>query len=178
MSGYAVIDTPVGAITLTATDAGLHRIRFDRHVDEGHPDGGMLSEAADQLAAYFAGERQRFDLPLDPPRLTAFQRAVLEAMAEVPYGALTTYGELARQVDRPKASRAVGGVCNANPLPIVWPCHRVIASDGSLGGYATGTSTKRRLLELERGAAIPPGGWEPAALLRAGPADAPRLFEV
>ncbi|MDX1659553.1 MAG: methylated-DNA--[protein]-cysteine S-methyltransferase [Nitriliruptorales bacterium] len=178
MSGYAAVETPVGPLTLVATDAGLHRIRFGRPSATVTGDGGVLSEAADQLAAYFAGEREQFDLPLDPPRLTEFQRVVLAAMAQIPYGALTTYGELARDIDRPNAARAVGGVCNANPLPIVWPCHRVIASDGSLGGYATGTATKRRLLEHERGAAVPPGGWEPAALLRAGAPDAPRLFEV
>lgn len=178
MSGYAVIDTPIGALTLVATDAGLRRIRFGRHATGDPGDGGILSEVADQLLAYFAGERRRFDLPIDPPRLTSFQLNVLGALAEVPYGTLTTYGALASEIGQPKAARAVGGVCNANPLPIVWPCHRVVASDGSLGGYATGTATKRRLLELERGAAVPPGGWEPAALLRVGAPDAPRLFEL
>ncbi len=114
-----------------------------------------LRTAAAQLEEYFSGTRTSFSLPL-APRGTAFQLDVWKALADIPYGVTTTYGELARRVGRPGAARAVGQANGANPLPIVVPCHRVVAADGGLGGYAGGADTKRRLLALEGAAPCRP----------------------
>lgn len=107
--------------------------------------------AAQQLREYLSGERSGFDLPLDLNSLTTFQRRVLLAVSKVPRGEVTTYGDLARQIGRPKSARAVGQALRRNPIPIVIPCHRVLASDGSLGGYTgkDGVKTKVELLRLE-----------------------------
>ena len=112
----------------------------------------LLGVAAVELEEYFCGTRRSFSLPL-APRGSAFQLALWEALADIPDGATTTYGDLARRLGRPAASRAVGQAVGANPLPIVLACHRVVAANGRLGGYAGGTGTKRRLLALE-GAAV------------------------
>ncbi len=101
-----------------------------------------------QLREYFASRRREFELPL-APQGTVFQKAVWRALREIPYGATISYGELARRVGNPKASRAVGSANGANPLPIVIPCHRVIAGKGSLGGLGGGLPTKQALLGLE-----------------------------
>ena len=101
-----------------------------------------------QLREYFAGKRAEFDLPLAPTG-TAFQLSVWRQLQEIPYGETISYGELARRVGNPKASRAVGSANGANPLPIVIPCHRVIAGDGTLGGFGGGLPTKQTLLALE-----------------------------
>jgi methylated-DNA-[protein]-cysteine S-methyltransferase len=101
-----------------------------------------------QLREYFAGKRAAFDLPLAPEG-TAFQRSVWRQLQEIPYGETISYGELARRVGNPKASRAVGSANGANPVPIVIPCHRVIAGDGTLGGFGGGLLTKQTLLTLE-----------------------------
>lgn len=108
----------------------------------------LLRRAADQLAAYFAGRRRAFDLPLAPSG-TAFQQKVWRRMAKIPYGQIITYGELARAVG--SAPRAIGGACGRNPIAIILPCHRVVGGTGALTGYsgAGGTDTKRFLLELE-----------------------------
>ncbi len=183
----AIVPSPLGALRLVASERGLRRVGFDPQrwpVDEtsdaadlvlpgSHP---VIARTTAALEAYFAGHAEPFDLPLDLPGLTPFQRSVIEAMRAVPYGALTTYGALAEDVDRPAASRAVGQVCNINPVPIVVPCHRIVAADGSLGGYAAGTEVKRHLLELERGSMVPLGGWEPRAARERHDADALRLF--
>jgi epoxyqueuosine reductase len=107
-----------------------------------------LGEAREQLEQYFAGERRDFDLPLDL-RAPEFQTAVLTELARVPYGAVATYGDLARRIGRPRAARAVGGALNRNPIPIVLPCHRVVGASGSLVGYAGGLERKQTLLALE-----------------------------
>ena len=109
----------------------------------------MIGRYCTALQDYLAGRLRKFDLPIDLSLLTPFQRLVLEATAEVGYGEVTTYGEIARRIRRPKASRAVGNALSRNPVPIVIPCHRVIASDGTLGGYSTGLSFKQALLALE-----------------------------
>jgi len=152
---YRRIDSPVGPLTVAASDAGLHAIEFpsnrhpvrrDRDWQEGdHP---LLRRAESQLDEYFAGERQAFDLPL-APRGTPFQREVWFALASIPYGRTASYAQLAAQVDRPTATRAVGAANGRNPLPIVLPCHRVIGADGSLTGFGGGLPTKRFLLELD-----------------------------
>jgi methylated-DNA-[protein]-cysteine S-methyltransferase len=152
---HTQIDSPVGPLLLAASDAGLHVIEFHapRHVTPrgagwkagDHP---VLRRAAAQLREYFERERQAFDLPLAPDG-TVFQRHVWQTLASIPYGETISYGELARRVGRPTASRAVGAANGRNPLPIVLPCHRVIGANGSLTGFGGGLPTKRFLLDLE-----------------------------
>jgi methylated-DNA-[protein]-cysteine S-methyltransferase len=108
----------------------------------------VLRAAAEQLAAYFAGELREFTLPLRPAG-TPFQMAVWRALKRVPYGETVSYGELARRLGRPGAARAVGRANALNPLPVIVPCHRVIGADGALTGYAGGLCIKRALLDLE-----------------------------
>jgi methylated-DNA-[protein]-cysteine S-methyltransferase len=116
-----------------------------------------FAEVRRQLAEYFDGERDEFDVPLEMTG-THFQRRVWRALRQIPYGETTTYGELARRVGRPSASRAVGLANGRNPIAVIVPCHRVIGSDGSLTGYGGGLERKRLLLELEvgRGTPTPP----------------------
>ena len=108
----------------------------------------MLTECARQLDAFFSGNRRDFDLPLAPGG-TAFQQQVWRALADIPYGELRSYRDIARVIGRPKAMRAVGAANGRNPIPIVVPCHRVIGSNGSLTGFAGGLEAKRVLLALE-----------------------------
>ena len=108
----------------------------------------MLLQAAEQLTEYFAGDRKCFDLPLQPEG-TLFQRQVWQALAEIPYGETRSYRDIAARIGRPKAVRAVGGANGRNPLSIIIPCHRVIGADGSLTGFAGGTTVKQQLLQLE-----------------------------
>lgn len=116
-------------------------------MDERETD--ILDEASGQLNEYFSGRRKRFDLPL-AYESTPFRTAVMDAVREIPYGEIRTYSQLAEAAGSPNAFRAAGSVCASNPLPILIPCHRVVPSSGGIGGYAYGTSMKRRLLELER----------------------------
>ena len=109
----------------------------------------MLDAAQTQLAEYFAGRRRAFELPLDPPRTTDFRAAVHAQLMKIAYGETVTYRDVAKKLGRPGATRAVGSACGANPLLIVRPCHRVLRSDGGLGGYAGGLEAKRFLLALE-----------------------------
>lgn len=150
--------SPLGPLLLVAGEHGLRRILLPECGAAATPaadwqrDDAALATARGQLEAYFAGQRRTFDLPLAPEG-TAFQLAVLKALAEIPYGQTRSYGEIARRLGRPTASRAVGAANGRNPLAIVLPCHRVIGSDGSLTGYAGGLDAKRWLLRHE-GAAI------------------------
>ena len=109
-----------------------------------------LSKAVDLLARYFNGEPAGFDLDLDLEAGTAFQTDVWQVARQIPYGEVRSYSWIAQEVGKPKAARAVGGAMGANPLPIVVPCHRVIRSDGGLGGYSGGLHWKQKLLALER----------------------------
>lgn len=109
----------------------------------------VLDAAQAQLAEYFAGRRRAFELPLDPPTITEFRAAVHAQLTEIGYGETVTYRDVAKMLGRPGATRAVGSACGANPLLIVRPCHRVLRSDGGLGGYAGGLAAKRFLLALE-----------------------------
>jgi methylated-DNA-[protein]-cysteine S-methyltransferase len=120
-----------------------------------------------ELDQYFAGRRRTFDVSIDLSGMTDFQRRVLTATARVPYGELTTYRQVARGAGNEQASRAAGAAVGSNPVPIVVPCHRVVATDGSLGGYSGGLAAKRRLLALELGDdRVPSGGWPPARRAR------------
>ena len=114
-------------------------------------DPEQVQPVAEQIQRYLAGEQQSIDTPIDMSGMTSFQRLVLGAVRRVPRGKYVTYGELAARIGRPRAARAVGRALGSNPIPIVIPCHRVLASDGSLGGYSGrgGVRTKRALLQLE-----------------------------
>ena len=148
--------SPVGPLTLTARDGRLTRLHMDgqRHAPAGSPDGERddagLAPVVEQLEAYFAGSRQAFDVPLDLAG-TEFQRSVWAGLLEIPYGETMSYGELARRVGRPGASRAVGLANGRNPVAIIVPCHRVIGANGTMTGYGGGLDRKVWLLDHERG---------------------------
>lgn len=152
-----------GDTWLAATSEGLARVSWqhedaDAFVSELErlfpdvpvvPDPGQLAEAERQLSEYFRGDRRAFDLPVDLEGVSEFDRRVLEAAEHLEFGEVVPYGELARRIGRPKAARAVGGALGRNPVAIVVPCHRVVRSDGSLGGYGSGVEYKERLLRIE-----------------------------
>jgi O-6-methylguanine DNA methyltransferase len=126
----------------------LVEIRLDSRRPEGLRDAKRCRTVAVQLGEYFAGRRREFDLELRPYG-TQFQLRVWQALCDIPFGAVRNYGDIARAIGQPLAARAVGQANGRNPLPIVVPCHRVIASDGSIGGYSGGLEIKHRLLALE-----------------------------
>ena len=150
------IDSPLGGITLAATDAGLAGLWFDaqRHApdmagwrsDADHP---VLREAVAQVHDYFAGRRNAFDLPLDLSHGTAFQQAVWQALRAVAPGQTTSYGRLSAGIGNPAAVRAVGAAVGRNPISVIVPCHRVLGAGGGLTGYAGGLHRKSALLALE-----------------------------
>lgn len=134
--------------------AGVRHIEFGPLPAEDHTEPQeswppLLADAVDQLQAYFRRERTSFDLPLDLEGTTDFQRAVYDQLVRVEHGRLTTYGDLAEAVDSPDAARAVGQAVGANPIPIIVPCHRVVASDLRLGGFSGGLPAKVALLRVE-----------------------------
>ncbi len=146
-----VIDPLPGVrLWVTATDRGISRISFTPLALDGDCENALLDSAARQLEEYFARCRQTFDLTLDV-RGRDFQRRVWNAVAAIPYGETRSYAEIAQQVGSPKAVRAVGAANGANPVPILVPCHRVVNSNGKLGGYGGGLEMKSRLLALESG---------------------------
>lgn len=146
-----VIESPIGPLMLVERDEELAAIHLPPHdpCDAIAARSPLLDRAARQLAEYFAGERRVFDLPL-APRGTGFQERVWRALTQIPYAATRSYGELARAIGRPAASRAVGAANGKNPIAIVVPCHRVIGANGTLTGYAGGLPAKKWLLEHER----------------------------
>jgi methylated-DNA-[protein]-cysteine S-methyltransferase len=157
---YAYLDTSVGTLLIAGDAAAVLQIAFPSHGKAAKAEAGWVEshrgpvgEAVRQLQEYFARERVDFDLPL-APRGTEFQRSVWRQLQGIPYGETISYRELARRVGNSKASRAVGSANGKNPLPIVIPCHRVIAGDGTLGGFGGGLPTKQTLLALEQGASI------------------------
>ncbi|MDI5972786.1 methylated-DNA--[protein]-cysteine S-methyltransferase [Streptomyces sp. SL13] len=156
MRNHTVVDSPVGPLTLVATDGVLSGLYMEQHrhrPDEstfGSPDTAPFGAVIEQLRAYFAGELTDFDLPLAPAG-TPFQRRVWDALREIPFGDTLTYGQLARHIGQPTASRAVGLANGRNPVSIVVPCHRVVGSDGNMTGYGGGVERKRFLLDLEQG---------------------------
>lgn len=168
------ITTPCGPLTLLCDGRTLVAIRFGREADgaatakaaqagaemfekvmptqqtqEARAAQEILEQAAREIGEYFEGKRRAFAVPTAAAG-TPFQQAVWNALKEIPYGETRTYGEIARRIGHPRASRAVGQANNRNPLPIVVPCHRVIGTSGALTGYAGGLAVKERLLELER----------------------------
>ncbi|MFE2356229.1 methylated-DNA--[protein]-cysteine S-methyltransferase [Streptomyces parvulus] len=164
---WTVVGTGIGPLMLAATGDGLVNVVFhatdatrDQTLDRlaarlgvepvEAPGSPLLAEAIRQMEAYFAGDRHDFDLPLDWSLISGFNRQVLRALASgVPYGSVVGYGDLAGRVGQPGAAQAVGMAMGANPLPVVVPCHRVVESDGGIGGFGGGVETKRRLLALE-----------------------------
>ncbi|HYS30175.1 MAG TPA: methylated-DNA--[protein]-cysteine S-methyltransferase [Candidatus Limnocylindria bacterium] len=162
---YASVDSPFGRLLVAASTRGLLRLAYpDEPVDalmaelaeEVSPRileaPGRLDPLRRQLDEYFAGSRRRFEFPIDWRLVHGFGRDVLRVTADIPYGKVSTYGEVAVRTGRPKASRAVGNALGANPMPIVIPCHRVVRTGGGLGGYTGGVQRKERLLQLEGGA--------------------------
>lgn len=147
---FSIYDAPIGPLLLAVDDDGaVATISFHGDpADDWTADDAALGPVAEQLDAWFAGRIRSFDLPL-APRGTEFQRSVWNALLEIPYGETTTYGELARKLGRPAASRAVGAANGANPIPIIIPCHRVIGSNSSLTGFGGGLPVKRWLLDHE-----------------------------
>lgn len=153
---FKTIASPVGPLTLVATDAGLAAILWENdrpgrvplHLERAAPAHPILVETERQLAQYFAGDRRTFTVPLDVTG-TAFQRDVWRALVAIPFGETRSYSEIAASIGRPKAVRAVGAANGRNPVSIITPCHRVIGSTGKLTGFAGGLETKSRLLAHE-----------------------------
>ena len=162
---YRTLDTPVGSLLLAATEQGLVRVAYAR---EGHDQvleklaervsprilraPARLDAVARELEEYFAGTRTRFDVPLDFRLATGFRRVVLAHLPEIGYGETAGYASVARAAGNPRAARAVGTACATNPLPVIVPCHRVVRSDGAVGGYVGGSEAKSTLLKLEAAA--------------------------
>ena len=162
---YRTLDSPIGALLLAATEQGLVRVAFENEQHERVLEGlaeelsprilaapGRLDAAARELDEYFAGARRHFDLPLDLALARGFRRSVLEQLRRIEYGRTASYAAVAAAAGSPRAVRAVGTACATNPLPLVVPCHRVVRSDGGLGGYRGGADAKRVLLALESAA--------------------------
>ena len=159
---YRTIDSPVGPLLLAATETGLVRVAFESEGFDTVLDSlatrvsprvlqapRRLDTAAAELDEYFAGTRRAFDLPLDLALSSGFRQVVQRYLPHIGYGHTQTYTEVAETVGSPRAVRAVGTACATNPLPVVVPCHRVLRTDGSMGGYLGGLDAKRTLLELE-----------------------------
>lgn len=143
--------SPIGLLHLEATRQGLSAVRFPHRTPDptartrNHP---FITEAKQQLSAYFAGKLEAFSVPLDWCG-TAFQESVWVALTAIPYGDTVTYADIARAIGRPRSARPVGGAVGKNPLPIIVPCHRVIGTDQTLTGFTGGLDIKIRLLQLE-----------------------------
>lgn len=161
---YAQIDSPLGPLTVAATKRGLVRIAYpDQSVDEVLERlardvsprileaPGRLEPLRRQLDEYFEGDRRRFETPIDWSLSRGFFRAVLKATARIRYGQVRSYAEVAASAGSPRAVRAAGNGLGSNPMPVVVPCHRVVASGGGIGGYTGGIERKEFLLALERG---------------------------
>ena len=153
---YKIVASPVGKLTLVATDEGLAAILWEKdrpsrvrlNIDAEDTTHPVLLEAERQLTEYFGGRRKAFALKLDMAG-TPFQRKVWNALLTIPFGETRSYGQIARQIGNPTAVRAVGAANGRNPLSIVAPCHRVIGAGGALTGFAGGLDVKARLLALE-----------------------------
>ena len=154
MFHYTTLSSPIGELLLLSDGEALVGLYLEDDRRRPTPsalwrrDDDVLHSAYDQLAAYFAGELQTFTIRL-APRGSAFQLRAWELLRDIPFGTTVSYGELARRLDRPNASRAVGAANAANPISIIVPCHRVVGSDGTLTGYAAGIERKRWLLDHE-----------------------------
>ncbi len=166
---YGTMDSPLGPLMIAVSDAGVTEISFGRNsttqaflarvIDRGYdpvPDQAAIQPVVQQLSEYFQGSRNTFDVPVDFSGLSPFAKDVLQATAAVPFGGVATYSEIARRIDNPGASRAVGNALGRNPIPIILPCHRVVPADHSIGKYTGGVDIKADLLTIE-GALLPSG---------------------
>jgi len=151
---YCYMDSPIGLLMLAGCKNGLHLINFPSGSQKRKPmpnwqaDKNMFAQARAQLAAYFSGTLQIFTIPLILEG-SPFQKQVWTALQKVPYGELASYGDIAKALGKPGAARAVGGANNANPIPIIVPCHRIIGADKSLTGFGGGLPIKKFLLDHE-----------------------------
>jgi methylated-DNA-[protein]-cysteine S-methyltransferase len=151
---YTTLDSPVGALFITSNGDSITELFMEKHkggpkpIGDWRRDDALFREAADQLRAYFAGKLTEFDLRLATGG-APFQQRVWAELRKIPYGSTISYGELARRIGAPKASRAVGSANGSNPISIIIPCHRVIGSNGKLTGYGGGIERKKFLLEFE-----------------------------
>lgn len=154
MDNHTFLESPLGMLQVGWNETGLFSIDFLDQVDEptmAQASGALIHLLKEELAAYFSGTLRVFSVPVSLEGGTSFQRKVWQALREIPYGATVTYGELARSLLlQAGAGRAVGGACGANPLPIIIPCHRVVAAHGGLGGYSGGLWRKEHLLSFEQ----------------------------
>lgn len=163
---YRTLESPVGLLLVAATEQGVVRLAFPGEDHDAVLQAlaqrvsprvlqapGRLDRVATELEEYFGGRRQRFDVALDRRLTSGFRRVVLDELAGIGYGSTATYAAVAARAGNPRAVRAVGSACATNPLPLLVPCHRVVRSDGGLGGYLGGLDAKRALLDLEAGAA-------------------------
>lgn len=149
-STFFTYNTPVGRVTIASNGCAITAIAIGEVSLPGdRKPTPLTNDAANQLQEYLAGRRRYFDLPLDPAG-SPFQKKVWREMLDIPYGSTKTYGQIACAVGSPRGARAVGMAANRNPIAIVIPCHRVLASNGKPGGYAYGVEVKRFLLDLER----------------------------
>jgi methylated-DNA-[protein]-cysteine S-methyltransferase len=171
MNAWTIYESPLGPLILCGGAQGLTALHFPGHagrLDEDAHDPRPLAEAVGQLEQYFAGERHAFELALDLGG-TPFQRAVWDALREIPAGEVRSYGALAARLGRAGAARAVGGACARNPVAVLVPCHRAVASTGALTGFAFGLDRKRWLLAHEAGEAGAPRTPVSARTARARP---------
>ncbi len=155
---WTTYESPLGPLTLIGGTDGLSELRFPGHgapLDQARRDREAFEIAIAQLEEYFAGRRRRFELALNLSG-TPFQHRVWRELTEIPYGATLSYGELARTIGRPDRARAVGAAVGRTPVPIIVPCHRMVAADGALTGYRGGLARKRALLDLEATGGLAP----------------------
>ena len=159
---YGSVDSPIGTLLVATTRKGLVRISFHSEAEDLVLDElarrvsprvvkapGKVAPVARELDEYFAGHRQAFDVPVDWSLVGPYARKILRATAAIPFGQVSTYREVARKAGNPAASRAAGNALGSNPIPVVVPCHRVLRTNGGLGGYAGGLEVKELLLRLE-----------------------------
>lgn len=160
---YTTMDSPIGELFIAATELGLVRIAFEngnweavatqlgRRIGPLKDDPTTLQPIIAELEEYFAGKRKEFTIGVDLRLANGFRRNVLEYLRSIPYGETKSYAEVAQAAGSPRAMRAVGSACANNPIPLVVPCHRIVRSDGTMGGYGGGLSIKESLLDMERG---------------------------
>lgn len=161
-AAYGEVESPVGPLRIASSDKGVCEIAFGDNETEAQflhhlrtrgfrpiPNQTAIATIAEQLHEYFRGERNRFEVPFDVSGVSPFTQEVLKATAEVPFGHLTSYRGIAEKIGKPAATRAVGNALGRNPIPVIIPCHRIVRSDSSLGGYTGGVHIKERLLTIE-----------------------------
>ena len=145
----SVFETPLGKVVAVADEEGLCSLDFDENASASDEENVHLTQLQRELSEYFAGKRKTFDVRLNP-KGTPFQRAVWRTLCDIPYGSVISYSQEAQMLSHEKAVRAVANANGKNPIPIIIPCHRVIAKSGGIGGYSGGIWRKEFMLELER----------------------------